>query len=213
MNRFLRFIYFRVFVRLTVLVVLGLNVRHREKLPSKGPAIVVANHNSHLDTMVLMTLLPGQLLPVIKPVAAMDYFLRNRLLAWFALNIVGILPIKRKRDEPEEDLLAPCYEALANGKVLIFFPEGSRGEPEQLSDFKGGIAKLAEKCPDVPIVPVLLHGLGKALPKGEALLVPFFCDVFVGDALHWQGDRKEFMHQLEERMASLANEDLFSAWE
>jgi len=152
-------------------------------------------------------------LPVTKPVAAMDYFLRNRLLAWFALNIVGILPIKRKRDKREEDPLAPCYEALANGNILIFFPEGSRGEPEQLADFKGGIAKLAKKCPHVPIVPVLLHGLGKSLPRGESLLVPFFCDVFVGDALQWHGDRKAFMHSLEDRMQSLAGEGQFSVWE
>lgn len=213
MSRMLRFVYYRLFIRLIVLVVLGLNVRHKDKLPQKGPAILVANHNSHLDTMVLMTLLPGHLLPVTKPVAAMDYFLRNRLLAWFALNIVGILPIKRKRDKREEDPLAPCYEALANGNILIFFPEGSRGQPEQLTDFKGGIAKLAEKCPDVPIVPVLLHGLGKSLPKGESLLVPFFCDVFVGDALQWNGDRKAFMHSLEDRMQSLAGEGQFSVWE
>jgi len=213
MNNILRFIFYRMFMRLVVLVVLGLNVRHREKLPQKGPAIVVANHNSHLDTMVLMTLLPSHLLPITKPVAAMDYFLRNPLLAWFALNIVGILPIKRKRDNKQDDPLAPCYESLNNGNVLIFFPEGSRGEPEHLSQLKGGIAKLAEELPEVPIIPVLLHGLGKALPKGESLLVPFFCDVFIGDALYWSGDRKGFMETLEHSMQTLAEEGQFSTWE
>lgn len=213
MNRILRFVFYRVFVRIIVLVVLGLNVRHKDKLPQKGPAIIVANHNSHLDTMVLMTLLPAHLLAVTRPVAAMDYFLRNRLLAWFALNVVGVLPIKRKREKLKDDPLQPCYEAIREGKVLIFFPEGSRGEPEQLADFKGGIAKLAENCPEVPIVPVLLHGLGKSLPKGEALLVPFFCDVFIGDALRWNGDRKEFMHTLENSMHALSEEGRFSVWE
>jgi 1-acyl-sn-glycerol-3-phosphate acyltransferase len=201
MNHILRFIYYRIFIRLVVLVVLGLNVRHREKLPQQGPAIIVANHNSHLDTMVLITLLPAHLLPIVKPVAAMDYFLRNRLLAWFALKVVGILPIKRKRDSFKDNPLVPCHENLQNGNILIFFPEGSRGEPEKMSDFKYGIAKLAEKHPTVPVIPVLLHGLGKALPKGEALLVPFFCDVFVGDALYWASDKKSFMQNLEQSMA------------
>lgn len=213
MSQLLRFIFYRLIVRFVVLVVLGLNVRHREKLPKNGPAILVANHNSHLDTMVLMTLLPARLLPVAQPVAAMDYFLRNPFLAWFALKIVGILPIKRKRESRDDDPLLPCYEALSNEHILIFFPEGSRGEPEKLSEFKGGIAKLSEKFPDVPVIPILLHGLGKSLPKGEALLVPFFCDVFIGDALFGTAGRTAFMQQLDQRMEQLAGEGKFAAWE
>lgn len=213
MNRFLRFIFYRVFIKLIVMIVLGLNIRHKEKLPQHGPAIIVANHNSHLDTMVLMTLLPTHLLPITKPVAAADYFLRNPLFAWFALKIVGILPIKRKRENRNDDPLAPVHESLNNGNILIFFPEGSRGEPERLTNFKGGVAKLAQEHPDIPVIPVLLHGLGKALPKGEALLVPFFCDVFIGDALYWTGNKKDFMHQVEESMELLSNEGQFSVWE
>ena len=212
-KRFLRFIFYRIVVRLVVLIVLGLNVRHRERLPTTGPAILVANHNSHLDTMVLITLLPAGLLKRIKPVAAADYFLSSPLKAWFALNIVGILPIKRKKDTPDEDLLAPCYRSLEAGNILVFFPEGSRGEPEHLRAFKGGIAKLAARYPAVPITPVLLHGLGKALPRGEKLLVPFFCDVFVGKALYGAKDRKGFMAQLEARMNALSQEGAFPAWE
>lgn len=213
LNQILRFFFYSVIVKFVVLVVVGLNVRRREKLPQKGPAIIVANHNSHLDTMVLMTLMPWRLLPIVQPVAAADYFLRSPKLAWFALKIVGILPIVRKRKDPKDDPLAPCYDALSDGRILIFYPEGSRGEPEQRSNFKTGIAKLSEKFPDVPIVPVLLQGLGKALPKGEGLLVPFSCDVFVGEALHWAGDRETFMQILRDRMDRMADEAGASPWE
>lgn len=217
MARLLRFAFFAFLVRPLVWVLLGVNLRHRERLPVSGPAILAANHNSHLDTLVLMSLLPLRLLPQIRPAAAADYFLRKRLLAWFALDIVGIIPVARK---PEGSALGGkachplqgCHEALARGDILIFFPEGSRGEPEQRAQFKSGLAHLAEAHPGVPVIPVFMHGLGKALPKGEALLVPFFCDVFVGEALRWDGGRAGFMESLGRAMEALAGEGNFAPW-
>lgn len=137
----------------------------RRNCPTTAP-VLAANHNSHLDAVVLISLMPLRLLHRIRPVAAMDYFMRNRALAWFSTNIIGILPIARQRSSAEDDPLAGCTEALERGEILIFFPEGSRGEPEEMAEFRGGIAKLAARHPDVPVVPIYLHGLGKALPKG-----------------------------------------------
>ncbi len=210
---FFRYAFFVVIVRFIVLIVLGLNVRRKENLPKTGPAIIVGNHNSHLDTFVLMTLLPINTLGRIHPVAAADYFLKNKRLAWFAKNIVGIIPIVRGRTEKNIDPLEPCYEALDEGKILIVFPEGTRGKPEEMSDFKKGISFLSERYPNVPVTPVFMHGLGKALPKGETLFVPFFCDVFIGDALSWTGGRDIFMRTLNERMEKLAKEGSAPEWE
>lgn len=210
----LRHLFFLVVVRPVVLVVLGLNVRHRERLPKSGPAMVIANHNSHLDTLVLMTLFPPRLLGRLRPAAAMDYFLANRLLAWFALNIIGIIPVARRREADAEDPLQGCHAALAQGDIVIFFPEGSRGEPEKLSAFRFGIYFLAGRHPEAAVVPVFLHGLGKALPRGEFLLVPFFVDVFVGEPLAVpRNDKDRFMAELDGRIQGLAAEGRFPSWE
>ena len=207
-----RRLFFLAVVRPLVKVVLGVNLRHGERLPRNGPALLIANHNSHLDTLTLMTLLPHRLLPRIRPVAAMDYFLKARWLAWFATRIIGIIPLDR-RPRPGSDPLAAPTAALARGDILILFPEGSRGEPERLQAFKTGIAHLVKRRPEVPVVPVFLHGLGKALPKDAFLLVPFFVDVFVGEPIAWSGERGEFMARLEQAMHELAAECRSPAWD
>jgi hypothetical protein len=112
-----------------------------------------------------------------------------------------------------EDPLVPLEAAHDRGGILILFPEGSRGEPERPTAFKTGIAHLVRRRPEVPVVPVCLHGLGKALPKGEALLVPVICDVLVGEPFVWTGERATFMAELEARMQALAAEGRFPVWD
>jgi 1-acyl-sn-glycerol-3-phosphate acyltransferase len=90
MNKLLRVLFFALIVRPITHVVLGLNTRRRQILPSSGPAIVVANHNSHLDTLVLISLFPLRQIRNIRAVAAADYFFTNPLLGWFVTNIIGV---------------------------------------------------------------------------------------------------------------------------
>lgn len=208
----LRWLFFSLLVRPVVGIVLGMNVRGREHLPKTGPAIIAANHNSHLDAMVLMSLLPHRLLHRVRPVAAADYFMKGRFLSWFSTRIIGILPIARK-GSADEDPLAGCYQALEAGEILIIFPEGSRGEPEQMAPFRGGIAKLAGLYPDVPVIPVFMHGLGKALPRGEGLLVPFMLDIYAGSALHGRDGHEDFLLSLRERIEALASRHQAAAWD
>lgn len=218
LNDFLR-PWLRRFFAITVawpicLVVLGMNIRHRNRLPLKGPAIITPNHNSHLDTAAMLTIFPLSVIPQVRPVAAADYFLKSGLMGWFSLNLVGIIPIVRKRapveGEPvmaQADPLQGCYDALDRGEILIIFPEGTRGEPERMQELKSGVAVLASKYPHVPVVPVFMHGLGKAMPKGSIVPVPFFVDVFVGQPMTWAGhgvgDKKAFMAELSQRMRIL----------
>ncbi len=204
--RALQYIFFLLVVHPVVLIVIGLNVRDREHLPKKGPAIIAANHNSHLDTVVLMSLYPLRYVHRLRPLAAADYFLRTPFLAWFSQNIIGIVPVDRNRNDRSADPLAGAEAVLEANEILIMFPEGSRGEPGQLSEFKSGIARLAERQQDVPIIPVFLSGLDKILPKGDFLPVPFFCEVNVGTPMRWQGDQKEFMDTFTKEMETLSDE-------
>ncbi len=114
----------------------------------------------------------------------MDYFFTSKLRGWFATNIVGIIPVKRGSGKEGGNPLQLAEEALDRGEILVLFPEGTRGEPETLQEFKKGIGHLAHARPKVPVVPIFMHGLGKALPRGSMLLVPFNVTVTVGEPLY-----------------------------
>lgn len=209
----LKYMFFYLFIKPLILIGIGLNVRNYARFPTKGPAIIVANHNSHLDTLVLMTLAPQKLLRKVRPVAAYDYFCANPIFSWLSKNFLGIIPIKRKRTFAEEDLLQPCYDAIEQQQILILYPEGTRGKPEQMAEFKSGIARLAQKYPQVPVYPIYMHGLGKTLPKGSFVPVPFFCDVFIGEAIKWNGEKQLFVDSLRKSIEHLQRQGHFPEWE
>lgn len=198
LETFLRLLFVLGVAYPVVLLWLGIHVRHRERLPWRGPAIVAANHNSHLDILALLTLFPLLRIPHIQPAAAADYFCKTWWLRWFSLRVIGIIPVPRGTlaQPGAPDPLAECYRALEAGKVLVIFPEGTRGQPEQMAELKSGIWYLAQRFPHVPVVPVYLHGLGKAMPKGTLVPVPFYVKVAVGCGLRWVEDKPAFMAAL-----------------
>ncbi|MCF6275620.1 MAG: 1-acyl-sn-glycerol-3-phosphate acyltransferase [Robiginitomaculum sp.] len=169
-------------------LLIGLDIIGKEHLPTKGPAIVAANHNSHIDTLILLSLFSSRVLPDVRPVGAADHFLRTRTLSWISRYIIGMIPIHRKKAGSGEDLLADCKTAMAAGKILVIFPEGTRGEAEEMKDFKTGVARLAEQFPDAPVTPVYIQGAGRVMPRGSKLLVPFNCTAVIGKPIKWSDD-------------------------
>jgi 1-acyl-sn-glycerol-3-phosphate acyltransferase len=176
---FLWFLY-GVLMRFFLRVIVGVKYAHKHVLKEKKQFILVANHNSHLDTMALMTALSFRQRPKTHPVAAGDYFGGTPIKAFISYLFLNAILIRRKKDQAEVDPIELMSEALRNGDSLILFPEGSRGEPEKMQEFKKGIGILLQRFPHVPYIPVYMKGMGKTLPKGETLLVPFDCYVLVG---------------------------------
>lgn len=205
----LRLAFFILIVRPFCWLVLGMRVRGRANLPTDGPAIIAANHNSHLDTMVLMALMPLRLLPKVRPAAAADYWHgNNRFIKWFAETILRSVPLYRTK-ETDGDPLRHCYPVLDNGEILIFFPEGSRGTPEKMSKIKYGLAKLMAHQPKTALTPVFLNGLGKAWPRGTGVIVPFVCDVFIGEPLYYRSTYSDIIRQFKMAVRRLSQQGKF----
>jgi 1-acyl-sn-glycerol-3-phosphate acyltransferase len=186
--------------------VVGVEVRGAGNLPERDPFLLVANHDSHLDTLILLSLFPLRRLGRIRPVAAADYWLSSAPKRFVARTCLNVLPVVRGGASAEEDPLAPLSAALSRGESLILFPEGTRGEPEVLERFRTGAARLALENPGVPVVPVYLANTGRNLPRGTTLFVPFVVKVAVGPAIQLPPEVRAATACLEDAVRSLADD-------
>lgn len=196
-------ILFALLIKPFLALFIGLRVRGRDHLPQSGQFVLIANHSSHLDTASLLSLFPLTQLRRIQPVAAADYFARNRFISTLTKTIFNILPIARKNITPENNPLRQMQAALAAGQSLIIFPEGTRGSGDSIGPFRSGVAHLIAKLPDVVIVPACLVNMGRSLPKGEFIPVPFFCEVRLGEPRSLSGSRQEITRALEAAVREL----------
>jgi len=205
--RFLRLLLLVLIAKPLARILTGGDVCGREHLPVRGPAIVVANHNSHVDTFLILTMFPAATLSRVRPAAAADYFLANPVIGWFSRHIIGIVPVERTKVGRDVDVLAPARAALAAGDIVVIFPEGTRGDAsDRMGPLKSGVARLAQAFPDAPVAPVWIEGAGRVLPKGKSLPVPLNCSIHVGPPLHWGGDRQAFMEEVRTALETLRAE-------
>lgn len=153
--------------------------RNRPQLPDE-PCILIANHNSALDTYVLANLLTYAHKRRTRVVAAQDTFAAG-LLGWFAKATLDTVLVAR-RPRKGVDPLAEPKALLQAGKSLVIYPEGTRGEPGEMAPFRRGIGLLADAFPDLPIYPVYIHGVERCLGRSEILVVPFQVRLVVDEA-------------------------------
>ncbi len=129
-----------------------------ENLPKSGPFLIAANHASHLDPPMIGSHVPRQ----------MCFFARKtlwsgRLASWW-LDGVGTIPVDRDGGQ-DVGALKRVLRALADGKVMILFPEGTRSPDGLLQSPKPGVGFIVCKT-QVPVVPARIFGSFEAFGKG-----------------------------------------------
>ncbi|MBS0444854.1 MAG: MFS transporter [Proteobacteria bacterium] len=161
--RFVAFVLTRIVYRF--------RVRGDEHLPTSGAAILVCNHVSFVDAVLLMSASP-------RPIRfIMDHrIFKVPLLGWL-FRLAKAIPIAPQREDPA--LYAQAFErarqVLAEGDLLGLFPEGALTPDGELGEFKGGVMKLLETHP-VPVVPLALQNLWGSFfsrVEGAAMRRPF----------------------------------------
>lgn len=137
-------------------------VAGREKLPWRGPAVLVANHLSMLDILVLY----GLFRPF-KWVSKAELF-RVPFVGW-NMWLNEYVAIRRGDRESVRQMMAHCRAHLARGAPVLLFPEGTRSPDGRLRAFKDGAFRLAREA-GVPLIPVVVTGTSDALPKHGLVL-------------------------------------------
>ncbi len=148
-------------------VVFGVWLRFRavglENIPTEGPGLIVANHLSFLDPLLVG-------LPLKRPVSfvARENLFRIPIIGWILWNTY-VMPINR--EAAGTAVIRQTIERLNAGFLCGIFPEGTRGRGGQVGKFKPGFIALIRRSA-VPIYPAALAGTGRALGRGAWFLKP-----------------------------------------
>ncbi len=144
----------RLIAWLLVSLVYRVKYKGLEKIPTKGPVVLVCNHISFMDPAIVM----GR---VRRPSRFVMYY---KIFQTFGLKFffkaAKSIPIAGKNQDPEmmEAAFASVREALADGDVVCIFPEGGLTPDGQIGQFKKGIERIIDETP-VPVVPMALNNL------------------------------------------------------
>jgi len=166
----------RFFAFVVARIVYRFKVRGDEHIPTESPAILVCNHVSFIDPVLLMAASP-------RPIRfIMDHeIFRIPLLGWF-FRLAKAIPIAPQKVDAQtyEQAFARAKEVLDEGDLLCIFPEGAISRDGELAEFKGGVMRLLASNP-VPVVPIALQNVWGSFfsrAEGRAMTKPFRRGVF-----------------------------------
>src|ERR1022692_857009 len=169
----------------------GATARWNGCKPDARQRIFVANHTSHLDFVLLWAALPPMVRAHTRPVAAADYWERGKLRRYLAARVFRAVLVQRSGGLHDPKTPDPMLVALEEGDTLILFPEGTRGNGEDLLPFKPGVFHIAKARPSAQVVPVWMDNSYRVMPKGSLLLAPMLCSATFGAPVEVQEDESK----------------------
>jgi 1-acyl-sn-glycerol-3-phosphate acyltransferase len=139
-----------------------LRVVGRDRLPWRGAAVLVANHASLIDILVLF--------PLFRPYkwVSKEEIFRVPVIGW-NMRLNGYVPVERGSGASVRRMMELCDRLLRSGSPLLIFPEGRRTSDGALQPFKDGAFTLAVRH-GVPVFPIAVHGTRRALPRKGVIL-------------------------------------------
>ncbi|MFJ2618228.1 lysophospholipid acyltransferase family protein [Glutamicibacter sp. NPDC087344] len=171
----------RFAVRPLLRIFFKIDIQGINNIPAQGGAILASNHLSVSDSVFLPAMLERPVVFLAKD----DYFngkgLKGRIVAWFFRNI-NQLPMDRSGGRGSAASLASANSALAEGKLLGIYPEGTRSPDGRLYRAKLGVAKLALES-RVPVIPIAMINTDQVQPIGQRLPHPGRIGIKIGKAL------------------------------
>jgi 1-acyl-sn-glycerol-3-phosphate acyltransferase len=175
------------------------------------PVIFAANHASHLDTPLLVSVIPDRWRHRLFVAGAADYFFDTRVKAVAFAFLLNAVPIERQR--VSRDSFNRVAGLLNEGWSLLIYPEGGRSPDGWGQSHRAGTAWLAVRS-GRPVVPVHIAGTRQMLAKGSTQLRPGSTSVTFGTPLRSApgDDPRELAAELERAVAALADEQTTDWW-
>lgn len=197
MNPFYRTI--RTVFRPILRVYNRMEVAGQERVPRSGPAILVANHHSYMDSFVLGAACPRKIRFMVK---ASQFYKRGTRWFYWGMDAYPV-----NQDGRDFEAMRTGIRILQEGGLLGVFPAGSRNTRAGLGEWRSGVAVLARRT-GAPVVPAAILGTHEAFPVGAVLPRPRRVRVLFGSPVAFtggpgRGDLEEFVEDLRRRVGAM----------